>query len=377
MSRLGTILRRLGWLAGGIFILLLLLAWKGGLVGIPRIIGYYSPIFSPDGTAVFLVQRDARAIVTGLGYEMFTPPANVRYVRDRYALWRIRVSDGAVSSVATFPPSPLERTSVQGYHNALFGMPAAHLRWSDPGHLDYEIAVTKFEVPSSRTFVVRELWDNGSKYESTGEWREAPPRMGGGFEPQQLHGDLELIAVPGPEAIPCAVVILRTGDTNARALVETPVCHATHPAGYSSAELAPLSRRKEIESAENVRTTYAALIARGRQAGLREGEAYLAANDEMERLGLYPRTKRLIAAVAACDQATPLFSIADDEFAYGLFPDIERAIAKPGERVHLSGSYFPYPGYTTSKRLNEFLATGATRYFVKAHGRCWLMTIDQ
>src|SRR4051812_18330402 len=236
MSRLRTVLRRLGWLAAGIFILLLLLAWKAGLAGMPRIIGYYSPIFSTDGTAVFVVQRDARAIVTGLGYEMFTPPANVRYLRDNYALWRIRVSDAAVSSVATFPPSPLEHTTVRGYHNALFGMPAAHLRWTDPGHLDYEIAVTKYDVPSSRTFVIRELWDKGSKYDSTDQWREAPPRMGGGFEPQQLHGDLELIAVPGPEAVPCAVVILRMDDPKARALVEAPSCHATHPAGYSSAE---------------------------------------------------------------------------------------------------------------------------------------------
>jgi hypothetical protein len=377
MTRLRRVLRGLAWLAAGMSVLFLFLGWKAGLVGIPHIAGYYSPIFTPDGTSVFVISRDARAIVTGFGWETFTPPATVRYLRDRYALLKVGVSDRSVVAIETFPPSPLERTRVESYHNALFGMPAAHLRWADPSHLDVEIGVTIHAVPASHTFVVRTLWDKGKEYEHVRDWREVPTRIGGGYEPQHLHGDLEVIAVPGREAVPCAVVLLHSGDANGRVLLETSDCRASHPAGYSSVELQALSHRTEIERAERIRTTHDALIDANRKAGMTEIDAALAAIDEMERLGLYPRSTKLSAAPAACRDATRLFTISDEELRVGLFNDIEKAIATPGKRVSYWGNYLTYPGYTTSKDLNDFLATRPDEYFVKVQGSCWRMTIDR
>ena len=37
----------------------------------------------------------------------------------------------------------LEGATIEAYHGAIFGVPHAHLRWADPAHLEYEIAVTR------------------------------------------------------------------------------------------------------------------------------------------------------------------------------------------------------------------------------------------
>ena len=372
------LLRIAGWILAGLFVIALLLAWKAGLAGVPRVVAYYAPIFSPDGSSVVVVRRDTRAVVTGFGYEMFTPPATVRYLHDRFALLQIRLADGTITSLENLPASPLERTKTEAYHNAIFGIPDAHLRWADPAHLEYEIAVTRHATPFSRVFVTRKTWDpKTSQYVTTPPWEEAPTRMGGGSEPQQLHGDMEVIAMPGPEGAPCAVVVFRQNDAAGRALTETTACRARYPSGYTAAEFAPLSRRADIERSELVRTTYADLVEQGIRSGLSDGQARLAAGREMERLGLYPKTPKLVAAHAGCEGADPLFTITDDEFRFGLFPDIEQALDAPGEGVDTHGRYITHRDYTTSKQLNTFLDAGNLRFFVKARGRCWLLTIDK
>ena len=61
--------------------------------------GYFSPQFTPDGSAVVVVVRDARALVLGLGYDMLTPPAHVRVTRDRFSIARVAVADGRVEAL--------------------------------------------------------------------------------------------------------------------------------------------------------------------------------------------------------------------------------------------------------------------------------------
>lgn len=369
------------WLAAGLLglaALIALAAWGIGWISTPHGAGYFSPIFARDGQSVFAITRDARALVTGFGQEFFTAPASVRLLRDRFKLISVRLSDGRVTVVEAFPPSPLEGQRIRAYRPSIFGSPHAHLRWGDADHLDYEIAVTRHDMPGSRTFVIRRQWNAATRtYDRTPPWQEAHTGMGGD-EPDQLHGDLEAIAVPGENSLPCAIAILRRGEPQGRALVETGGCRAKYPAGFSTEVLTPLSRRTDIERAEKIRTTYADLVARGRASGRSEGQAMLDAGEEMSRLGLFPKTTRLVARETACDGASPRFHISSEEFTVGLFRDIEKAIAAPGTEVNKDmGSYITHRDYTTSREINKFIDAGNSSFVVETSGKCWRLTIDR
>ena len=52
----------------------------------------------------------------------------------------------------------------------------------------------------------------------------------------------------------------------------------------------------------------------------------LDAGEEMSRLGLFPKTTKLVAQNIGCEASSPLFRISTDEFRAGLFPDIEKAL---------------------------------------------------
>jgi hypothetical protein len=176
--------------------------------------------------------------------------------------------------------------------------------------------------------------------------------------------------------MPCAIAVLRRNDRGVRVLTGTDECHSKYPAGLSATVLEPLSRRADIERAEMIRNTYAGLIARGIASGLPDIQARLRAGEEMSRLGLFPKTTMLIAERIGCSGLDPVFEIADDEFAVGLFQDIERAIASPGVEVEKSmGPYITHRDYSTSRRINEWVEGGRLELFVRARGACWRMRI--
>jgi hypothetical protein len=344
-------------------------------VGVPRATGYFAPVFAPDGHSLFVISRTARAVVTGFGQPGFTPPATVRLYRDRFALLNIRLADGAVTVVEAFPPSPLEGATFDAYHGAIFGVPHAHLRWAD-GQLEYDIGVTRHDVPRARTFVIRRTWDpKARQFVTTAPWQEGPTSMGGD-DAARLHGDKEVLAVPGDELMPCAIALLENGGSAARAVVEAD-CGGKYPAGLTAATLAQFSRRAEIQRAVTIERTYAALVDRGRAAGLPEGEAMLRAGDEMSRRGLFPKKTTMIAERRECG-GPPLFEIADAQFEVGLFPDIERAIASPGVEVDKSmGAYISHRDYKTSAAINEWLDAGHEELPVRARGACWRVRIQR
>ena len=254
----------LGLLASGCLALIAVLAWTTGILGVHREAGYFAPIFAPDGKTVFVIRREVTATVVGFGYEMWSPPASVWLQRDRFALMNIAVADGRSTVIQEIGRSPLEGDRIRAYHGAIFGVPHAHLRWADGDHLEYEVGVTRHDTPLSRTFIIRRSWDTKMRaFVTTTEWQEAYPRMGGD-EPQQILGDLEVIAAKGDESLPCGVAVLRNGDRQARALIETATCRRRYPSGLSADVLAAFSRRADIERSETMKQTYADLVARGR-----------------------------------------------------------------------------------------------------------------
>jgi hypothetical protein len=110
---------------------------------------------------------------------------------------------------------------------------------------------------------------------------------------------------------------------------------------------------------------------------LPEGEAMLRADDEMEKMGYYPKTPRLVAKkIESIQQCFAIFSITNDEFRFGLFQDIEQAIAKPGAEVHYSGKYITHQDFDTSRKLNEHLDSESKAFIVKTGKEMFLLRIN-
>jgi hypothetical protein len=300
----------------------------------------------------------------------------VRVRRDRFAIVIFRVDDGHATIVPIDAPSPFEGKHIAAYHGAIFGSAQARLRWTDALHLDVEIAVTRHDAPQSRTFVTRGRWNaTTAAFDTPPAWVDGSAAMGGD-EPQQLARDREVIAVRGDEGMGCAIVIVEGNAGAARPVIETAACRSKYRSGYTAEVVAGYRRRAAIERAQLIQRTHADLVDRARAKGLPEGQAMLDASEEMSRLGLFPKQTMLVATRAACDGT--MFDISDEELRVGLFPDIERALAAPGTPVHKSmGDYVTHTDYTTSRRLNEYLSAGHTRFTVRAHGACWSVRIER
>jgi hypothetical protein len=342
-------------------------------------LGYFSPQFTPDGSAVVVVVRDARALVVGLGYDMLTPPAHVRVTHDRFSITRVAIADGRVETLKRFPASPVEGTWIQTYRPALYGSAEAHLRWATPEALEYEIGVTVPRQPSSETYVMRRRWDAEKRaWSESAPWERGTAGMGGD-EPSQLSGDREVVAVRAGRAMPCAVVIVTMGQDNALPILETSECRKAHANGYAVAALTDVLRRPSIERSAHLKRTHEQLVAAARARGLPENDAALEAIRGMERLGLYPKPSTIVARrVQQAPAGIPVFAISDEEFRVGLFSDIRDALNRPGQEVDKSmGPYVIHQDFDTGRQVNEYLADRKhTEFFVRADGALWLIVVD-
>jgi len=340
--------------------------------------GYFAPQFTSDGAAVVLVVRQARAVVLGLGFETFTPPAHVWVTRDRFSIVRVAIADGRIETLKSFPASPVEGAWIQTYRPRVYGSAQAHLRWATSDALEYEIGVTVPRQPSSDTYVVRRQRDD-----KKGMWLESVPwERGyagmGGDEASQLSADREVVAVRAGGAMPCAVLLVTTGQATARALLETPECRDAHPDGYAVASLTDVLRRSEIERVAHLQRTHDDLVASARARGLSEGDAALQAIRGMQRLGLYPKPSTIVATRAVKAPAgASVFTISDEEFRVGLFTDIREAIDRPGEYIEKAGEYLIHRDFDTSRQINQFLDKRQdTEFFVQADGALWRIIVD-
>jgi hypothetical protein len=341
-------------------------------------LGYFSPQFTPDGSAVVVVVRDARALVLGLGFDMLTPPAHVRVSHDRFSIARVTIANGRVEALKRFPASPIEGAWIETYRPGIYGSAQAHLRWATPEALEYEIGVTVPRQPSSETYVMRRRWDAEKRvWVESQPWESGWAGMGGD-EASQLSGNREVTAVRAGGSMPCAVVIVTTGQAKARPILETSECRSAHPDGYAVASLADVLRRSEIERIAHLRRTHDDLVASARARGLSEGDAALEAIRGMQRLGLYPKPSTMVATRAVrASTGAPVFTISDQEFLVGLFTDIREAIDHPGEEIEKAGDYAIHRDFDTSRQINQHLADRQdTEFFVQADGALWRIVVD-
>ena len=158
-----------------------------------------------------------------------------------------------------------------------------------------------------------------------------------------------------------------------------------YPDGVPLPKIVESSRRSGIERIQTVRRTYEELMQKYKAMGMGEVQAALRTGKDMQRLGYYPKTPTIVARRLGPEEAEKseldkeaLFSIAKEEMESGIFQDIERAIANPGEETDKSSDvYFTHRDYSTSARLNAFLKTGKTRFYVRHLGNTYELTIKK
>jgi len=130
--------------------------------------------------------------------------------------------------------------------------------------------------------------------------------------------------------------------------------------------------------------THEELVQKYKSMGMTEIEALLRTGKDMQRLGYYPKSTTLVARLLSREESAQanldknaLFTIAKEEMESGTFHDIEQAIANPGEEVDRTGDYPIHRDYSTSARLNAYLATGKTQFYVRYLGQTYELTIKK
>jgi hypothetical protein len=348
--------------------------------------GYFSPVFSPDGRAVYFIRRETSGLILGLGWEGFTPPAQVFVWHDRFSLDRLDLETSKVRTVLSFPPSPLERTRIRTYRRSAFSSVSAGLRWAGAERLEFSISVTIPKQPMSEQHVVSRQWDReASRWIVRDRWEKGWPAVSTGDE-AVVHGDLEVVDVPGERGFPCAIVLHEASTKRIRVLRQTRACERMYPDGVPEDVLRPMLRRPQVERIRRIESARKRLVEEAGAAGLSASDAEIQAINRMQELGYYSRPPQLVAAVLgpreieslrARGGIQPLFRIEEMQFTVGLFPDIDAATRRPGTSVEKwSGAYIRHRDYTTSEELNAHLGTGASEFFVERGGRIYRVRIE-
>jgi len=343
--------------------------------------GWISPVFADDGRTIVVVRRDISAWVVGPGFESFTPPARVRLSSDRFSVWRIDTRSGDSREIAHFTPTPFVGTWFDAYRPRLFGAASADLQPSDDS-LSVTVGLTRSAVPIAENWNAKGMLTPDSARLESWQKGQAQPSVPG---PATLHGPVEVVAVPGG-AMPCGVALIDSSSGTVRPLVMSVGCERRYGRQLRIADVESASHRKRIEREQMVERTYADLVRQHMERGEREVDARLAAIRDMRRLGHYPPVPQLTARTLDDAEVTrrgkagtlsPLYLIAEEEFGVGLFPDLERALDRPGTPVEKhSGPYIVHEGFDTSRRLNAFLRGGGREFFVERGGRVFAVTLD-
>lgn len=364
-------------LAVGVFVLLAVVAtgaaaYASGILTLERHRGFFAPVWSEDGKSVYFVERVTYGLVWGLGWESFTPPANAYIFSDRIGLRRIDASGGAVEMLADFKGSPVEGRVTRHYRGRIFNTMAARLTPGADG-LAFGVRMDIPKLPRSEEWSVSGLWRR-DRPALPGWRRKWAGNMAAGE--QVLKNRIELITVKGVESYPAAILAVGA-DRGYRVLVKNKTFRRLYPNGVPRRLIAEVSRRKDIERIRTLRRVKAELMAKYMAEGKNEGDAYLKAYDEMERLGYYPKRPRLVAtSVDRAPEGVRVFEIPAQRFRVGLYQDIARAIAQPGAEVKTdTGTYLKYLDDNTGPELRAWRRAGNDRFAVRSGGRLYLLQV--
>jgi hypothetical protein len=347
-----------------------LLFLSGLVVSYDRAQTLHSPIFSPDGMEIYFVERNSRGVSWGPGIEHFTPPASVIITRDEFALKAVDKRTGSERTLHVFnvPPSSGPRKE---YRNRLFGIPSVELRWEE-SVLKYKIGLDILpDEPNTR----RKEW-------SIGHWG---PKSGEVFE-ANVWANIHETAYPWHEGVlsgslevinykDVAILLKDSADNSTRVFLLSDNSQLSET-DIHDRDIDSYSHRNRLERIRNLRETKARLIANYIAHGLTEGAAFLKTSKDLERMGLIPKGPKIIAQKAKSpSKGLPVFTISKDEFRFGLFQDIEKAVLSPGAEIDFWGNYIRHRDFNTSREINEWLNTGNTSFYIRTSDALYIMNI--
>jgi hypothetical protein len=350
--------------------------------------GYFAPVYSPDGEHVYFIERRSSGTVrlTKPPDLFFSAPEyDVSVAKDTFILKRLHIASGQIEELVHFSPSPIE-----GRRYQVLGSPLhtanARLRFTKEQQLEFEVCLTTTQVPTSKEYSSSGVWNDATRAaEITRSW-DATYCQISGYDEWPIFGASELMAVRGEPGYSPIAIIAYNHDTNGvKVLVKNKNYDRVYPDGVPLQKIQASSLRAVMERDQAMRRTHAELLQKYKSMGMSEVPALLRVGKDMQRLGYYPKTptivaRRLNAKEAAANdfEKDALFSIAKGEMESGIFQDIEKAIANPGEEIDKDTSgYLTHRDYTTSARLNAFLQTGKTRFYVRYLGDTYELTINK
>jgi hypothetical protein len=351
-----------------------LASYLTGIATFERHRGFFAPVWGEDGRTIYFVERETRGFIWGLGWEFFSPPANAYVVSDRVGLRRMNLWDAAAEPIADFTGGALEGRTTQHYRGRIFGILRARLT-PEKGGLRFRIGMDIPKVPRSEQWALTGLGNEGAKPQA--QWEKAwPGQMGGGED--VLRGGVELIAIGGRESYPAAILAV-SADGSVRVLAKNDHFRSLYPSGVPPRLIAEASQRKRIEQARQLRRLQAELMAKHRSSGMSETAARLKTHDELERLGYYARSPRIVATkLAKAPEGVRVFIIPRQRFEVGLYRDLAEAIAKPGTMVRTdTGSYLKYGNDLTGPDLKAWRRAGNDRFAVQVGATLYLLTVKR
>jgi len=375
-------MRALSWLVGLVAsivgVTVVTVALGIGLVTFQRNEGVFAPVYGPDRRYVYYVARHTAGVTWGMGHEFFSAPANGYAWSDTVSLRRVTIAGGAVEVLESWPETPIKRRVVRNYQSGMFEHLRAQLRVRDDGAVHYRIAMSVTRVPASESYRIAGAWRETGAAER-GEWE--PGHAGiSGYDEWPLHGDSEVMAIPGPAAFPPAIVVFDHATGVIEVLVEGCKFDREYPDGVARELVESRSHRAAILRIREMERVHAELTAKYLADGLMSNDAALRVIDDMKRLGYYPKSPYLTARAVGADEVSevPLFDITEREMQSGIFEDIRRAVADPGAEVEKSmGTYVTHQDYTNSARLNAYLDSGGTVFRVRHMGEVFELKLER
>ena len=377
----------------GVCAVLAVLAWVGVRAmsqrGPQSYEGYYAPVYSPDGQYVYFVERRTTGTAKQLTEPGFvfggSPEFAVSVSKDTFSLKRLHVQSGKIEELIMLSPSPIEGRSYESKGN-WFQYPNSGLKFTKEGQLEFNVCLKTQNIPTEKEYSSAGVWTEAQHTAKISRsWEET--RCGvGGFNEWPLFGDWELLEIHGdPDYFSIAIVAYNHVTGDVKALVKNKRYDYLYPRGIALRQVQESSRRQAMERDRAIRQTREELQQKYKAMGMGENEMYFRILKDMQNLGYYPKSTTIVARRLSREEAASndldkdaVFSIAREEMASGIFQDIEKAVASPGEEIdHDNDGYYTHRDYTTSARLNAFLKTGKTRFYVRYLGDTYEMTIKK
>ena len=347
--------------------------------------GYFAPVYSPDGQHVYFVERGISGTLKQTkGTDLFfsSPEFDVFVETDTFTLKRLHVQSGQVEDLIRLAPSPIEgrRSKETG---SPFQSADARLQFTKDRQLEFNICLNDHQPPRVQEYMSSGVWSEAKHAaEISRSWEKSSCEMSG-YDEWPLFGDWEVREVyRGSLLLPAAIIAYNHVTGAGKVLVKNKEYDRLYPDGVPVRQILEYPLRADMERTQTMRRVHEELLQKYKAMGMGEVQALLRTGKDMQRLGYYPKSTMIVArrldraeAAAGKLDKEALFSIAKAEMESGIFPDIEKAIASPSEEIDKSDGYHIHRDYSTSARLNKFIKTGKTRFYVQYLGETYELTI--